>query len=97
MPMLLSYINDDAASSLLHPKPSQLPNSSSTLSVTACNNLTNKAFYHSILSTMRFFSIVVAFAMMSLSLAAPVPVPGGGIAPDANCGPFTCDSWKREE
>jgi len=51
---------------------------------------------------MRFFSLVIAFAMTSLSLAAPialVPEPqGGGIAPDAAfCGTLACPDWKREE
>jgi hypothetical protein len=49
---------------------------------------------------MRFFSLVIALAMASLSLAAPVAVPepqGGAIAADSACAnPETCYDFKRE-
>jgi len=49
---------------------------------------------------MHFLSLIIAFAVMSLSLAAPIPIPGEGAAPDeaGNCGPGSgCVPWKREE
>jgi hypothetical protein len=50
---------------------------------------------------MRFFSLVITFAVMSLSLAAPIDVDldpeaqAGGIQPE--CFRVTCLDFKREE
>ena len=53
---------------------------------------------------MRFFSLAIAFAIMSLSLAAPIPpisnpepLGNGGAKPDAIGCVIECAGWKREE